>query len=127
MVVLGIGIWIAALPVYALVAMVMHRLLGKANSVAKMLSIWGVAPIPYTVLQVTAFWAILPSAPMQRSLLVVAFLSLTVGYANVIIVAILYYLLKRVGRIEPLEHMPSNKPLNTDGATRNVARRLARR
>jgi len=114
LVVLGIGIWIAALPIYALVAMVMHMLLGKANSVSKMLSIWSIAPIPHTVLQVGAFWLILPSASMQRPLLVVAFLSLVVGYVNVVIVALLYYLLKRVGRIEPSDHMPSNKLLNTD-------------
>ena len=120
--VLGIGIWITALPVYGLVAAVMYALLGRCHRPRQMLAIWLVAPLPHAILQVFAAWLFLPSLSTHGStLMLLALLSLLVGYINVGIVAFLYYLLRRTGSIDPSGDEPSNPLLNTD-AREQVAR-----
>jgi hypothetical protein len=119
---LGIGILVAALPIYALVAAVMYALLGRCQRPRQMLAIWLVAPLPHAVLQVFAAWLLLPSLSIHGSTLIsLALISLLVGYINVGIVALLYHLLRRTGSIDPLGDEPCNPLPNTD-AREQVAR-----
>ena len=119
---LGIGIWIAALPIYGLVAAIMYALLGRCHRPRQMLAIWLIAPLPHAILQVFAAWLLLPPLSAHGSTLMsLALLSLFVGYINVGIVALLYYLLRRTGSIDPSGDEPSNPLLNTD-AREQVAR-----
>ncbi len=119
---LGIGIWIAALPIYGLVAAVMYALLGRYHRPRQMQAIWLVAPIPHAVLQVVAAWLFLPSLSTHGwALMSLALVSLFVGFINVGIVVLLYYVLRRAGSIDLSGDDPSNPLPNTD-AREQVAR-----